>query len=128
MVSSITNGVKISVQTEFQPEYSNPFQAHFVFSYHVRIQNESDFTVRLLRRHWYIYDGNGQVREVEGEGVVGQQPTLEPGQSYEYSSGCNLDTSMGKMAGTYKMERIYDGKKFNVIIPDFNLIAPFRMN
>ena len=128
MVSSITNGVKISVQTEFQPEYSNPFKAHFVFSYHVRIQNESDFTVRLLRRHWYIYDANGQIREVEGEGVVGQQPTLEPGQSYEYSSGCNLDASMGKMAGSYKMERIYDGKNFNVIIPDFNLIAPFRLN
>jgi ApaG protein len=68
------------------------------------------------------------VREVEGEGVVGQQPTLEPGQCYEYTSGCNLNTSLGKMAGTYQMERIFDGKFFNVIIPDFTMSAPYRMN
>jgi ApaG protein len=128
MVSAITQGVKVSVQTEFQPQYSNPFQAHFVFAYHVRIENDSDYTVKLMRRHWYIYDANGQIREVEGEGVVGQQPTLEPGQCYEYSSGSNLNTSLGKMAGTYEMERIFDGKIFKVIIPDFTLIAPFRMN
>jgi ApaG protein len=128
MVSAITQGVKVSVQTEFQPQYSNPFQAHFVFAYHVRIENDSDYTVKLMRRHWYIHDANGQIREVEGEGVVGQQPTLEPGQSYEYSSGSNLNTSLGKMAGTYEMERIFDGKIFKVIIPDFTLIAPFRMN
>jgi ApaG protein len=128
MVSAITNGVKVSVLTHFQAEYSNPFQGNFVFSYHIKIQNESDFTVKLLRRHWYIHDANGLVREVEGEGVVGQQPTLEPGQSYEYTSGCNLNTSLGKMAGTYQMERIFDGKLFNVVIPDFSMIAPFRMN
>ncbi|MBB6003190.1 MULTISPECIES: Co2+/Mg2+ efflux protein ApaG [Arcicella] len=128
MVSAITNGVKVSVLTHFQPEYSNPFQGNFVFSYHIKIHNGSDYTVKLLRRHWYIHDANGLVREVEGEGVVGQQPTLEPGQTYEYTSGCNLNTSLGKMAGTYQMERIFDGKFFNVVIPDFTMVAPFRMN
>lgn len=128
MVSAITNGVKVSVLTTFQPEHSNPFHDNFVFSYHIKIQNESDYTVKLLRRHWHIYDANGLVREVEGEGVVGQQPILEPGQCYEYTSGCNLNTSLGKMAGTYQMERIFDGKFFNVIIPDFTMSAPYRMN
>ncbi|WP_026994585.1 Co2+/Mg2+ efflux protein ApaG [Flectobacillus major] len=128
MVSAITHGVKVSVVTEYQAEYSNPYHAHFVFSYKIKIENESDFTVKLLRRHWYIYDANGLIREVEGEGVVGQQPTLEPGQSHEYSSGCNLNTSIGKMAGTYQMERVFDGKLFNVVIPDFTMTAPYRLN
>ncbi len=128
MVSATTNGVKVSVVTEYQAEYSNPLQSHFVFSYRIKIENGSDFTVKLLRRHWYIHDANGLVREVEGEGVVGQQPVLEPGQSHEYLSGCNLNTSMGKMAGTYQMERIFDGKLFTVVIPDFTLVVPYRLN
>jgi ApaG protein len=128
MTSQITEGVRISVETDYQQEYSSPMQAHFVFTYRILIENKSDQTVRLLRRHWFIYDANGIVREVEGEGVVGQQPTLEPGQQHEYVSGCNLQTEMGKMRGTYLMERIVDGKQFLAIIPEFMLIAPFKLN
>lgn len=128
MISLITKGVKVSVVTEFQQDYSNAFQSHFVFTYRIRIENNSENTLQLLRRHWYIYDTFGTVREVEGEGVVGVQPILEPGESHEYVSGCNLRSSIGKMVGIYEMERIIDGKKINIEIPEFNLIAPFKLN
>ena len=128
MVTEITDGVKISVLTEYQSEYSNPLQAHFVFAYKIAIENGSEQTLKLLRRHWYIYDGNGTVREVEGEGVIGLQPVLEPGEGHEYVSGCNLKTSLGKMKGTYLMERLVDGKQFRVNIPEFVMVAPYRLN
>ena len=128
MVTQITEGVKVSVVTEYQPEYSTPLQSHFVFAYKISIENCSDQTVQLLRRHWFIYDSDGSVREVEGEGVVGQQPVLEPGETHEYVSGCNLKTSIGKMKGTYSMEKIVDGKNFMVNIPEFIMIAPYRLN
>jgi ApaG protein len=128
MTAAVTEGVKVSVLTEFQPEYSNPSQGHFVFTYKIKIENESDYTIQLLRRHWYIHDTNGIVRQVEGEGVVGQQPVIEPGECHVYTSACNLNMSIGKMVGTYLMERIIDGRQFRVQIPDFTLIAPFRLN
>ncbi|MBB3836657.1 MULTISPECIES: Co2+/Mg2+ efflux protein ApaG [Runella] len=128
MTSAITEGVRVSVMTQYQPEYSSPAQAHFVFTYRITIENHSEHTVQLLRRHWHIFDSNGTIREVEGEGVVGQQPTLEPGEIHEYVSGCNLRTSIGKMVGTYLMERLVDGKQFNVAIPEFTMIAPYRLN
>ncbi len=128
MVAAITEGIKISVRTEYQPEYSSPYNMHYVFIYKILIENTSDYTVQLLRRHWLIYDTDSSIKEVEGEGVVGQQPILESGDSHSYVSGCNLKSSIGKMKGTYTMERIIDGKKFEVTIPEFNLIAPFRYN
>lgn len=128
MVHEITQGVKVSVETEYQPEYSSPIQLHFVFTYRITIENNSPYTVKLLRRHWHIHDANNIVREVEGEGVVGQQPSLEAGQSHQYVSGCNLKSWIGKMYGTYLMERVMDGKKIIVKIPEFNMIVPFRLN
>ena len=128
MVSKVTDGVKVTVLTEYQPDYSNPGQDHFVFTYKILIENHSEHTVKLLRRHWLIYDANGTVREVEGAGIVGLQPILEPGDVHDYVSGCNLRTDLGKMAGTYLMERVLDGRQFRVIIPAFSLIAPYRMN
>ena len=128
MTSAITEGVRVSVLTQYQPEYSSPMQAHFVFTYRIAIENHSEHTIQLLRRHWFIHDSNGTMREVEGEGVVGQQPILEPGEVHEYVSGCNLRTSIGKMAGTYLMERVMDGKQFRVTIPEFMMITPYRLN
>lgn len=128
MVTEITEGVKISVETEYQPEYSSPSQYHYVFTYRITIENCSENTLQLLRRHWYIHDANTMLREVEGEGVVGQQPVLEPGQSHKYISGCNLKSGIGKMRGTYLMERIVDGKTFNVVIPEFTMVVPFKYN
>lgn len=128
MVSSVTEGVKVSVKTEYQSEYSSPLQAHYVFTYRITIENASEHTIQLLRRRWLIYDSNGTIREVEGEGVVGLQPVLEPGEVHEYVSGCNLRSSMGKMAGTYLVERIIDGKQLQVTIPEFTMVVPYKLN
>jgi len=126
MVTSITQGVKVSVETEYQPEYSSPSQHHYVFTYKISIENNSDHTMQLLSRLWNIIDLTYHKRVVEGEGVVGQQPVLEPGQSHQYVSGCNLKSGIGKMFGSYTMERLIDGKKVKVIIPEFTMVAPFR--
>ena len=128
MPTTTTQGVTVSVTTNYLPDYSSPGQEHFVFAYKIDIRNNSEFTVKLLRRHWHIHDANGIVREVEGEGVVGQQPILEPGQTHQYISGCNLKSGMGKMTGTYQMERIMDGSKMQVNVPEFTMIAPIRLN
>lgn len=128
MIAEITQGVKVSVETEYQPSYSSPSQYHYVFTYRITIENQSEFTIQLLRRHWHIFDAGFQSREVEGEGVVGQQPVLEPGQSHQYVSGCNLKSGIGKMVGTYQMERIVNGAKFEVLIPEFTMVAPIRLN
>ena len=128
MVTEITEGVKVSVETEYQPEYSSPSQYHYVFTYRITIENKSENTIQLLRRHWFIHDANTMLREVEGEGVVGQQPVMEPGQTHQYVSGCNLKSGIGKMRGTYLMERVVDGKTFEVIIPEFIMVVPFKYN
>jgi len=128
MVTEVTNGIKVSVETEYQPEYSSPSQMHYVFTYRITIENGSEHTIQLLTRHWFIHDANSLVREVEGEGVVGQQPVIEPGQHHQYVSGCNLKSGIGKMYGTYLMEKILDGQQFRVIIPEFTMILPFRLN
>ena len=128
MVAQITEGVKISVETTYQPEYSNPVNEHFMFAYKIQIENLGDYAVQLLSRHWIIFDSNGTKREVEGEGIVGLQPIIEPGQNHEYVSGCNLKTDMGTMQGTYQMKRLVDNELFDALIPEFTLIAPFKLN
>lgn len=120
--------MRVSVETEFQPEYSNPAQHHFVFTYRITIENKSDKTIQLLSRYWTIYDSTYPIRQVEGEGVVGKQPILEPGQQHQYVSGCNLRSGMGKMMGYYTMEKIIDGQQFVVNIPQFTMIVPFKLN
>ncbi|MCS6833401.1 MAG: Co2+/Mg2+ efflux protein ApaG [Flammeovirgaceae bacterium] len=126
MVTAITEGIRVSVETRYEEGHSLP--ENHVFTYKITIENNSQYTIQLLRRHWYIYDADGHKREVEGEGVIGQQPIIEPGQAYTYSSGCNLGYPMGKMVGNYLMERCLDGKKFKVQIPEFVMMAPFLLN
>ncbi|MEQ9424541.1 MAG: Co2+/Mg2+ efflux protein ApaG [Cyclobacteriaceae bacterium] len=128
MVSEITKGVEVSVETEYQPEYSSPRQYHFVFTYRITITNKSEYTIQLMRRHWHIHDAGFKNRQVEGDGVVGQQPVLEPGQTHQYVSGCNLKSGLGKMYGTYLMEVVLNGKRFEVKIPEFIMTAPYRLN
>lgn len=128
MVTATTHGVKVTVETEYQEGYSSPKQRHFVFTYRVTIENHGDYAVQLMRRHWLIYDSDGSVKEVEGEGVVGQQPVIEPGQSHQYVSGCNLQTGFGKMQGTYLMQRLSDDRAFDVEIPEFVMIVPYMLN
>ena len=128
MVSKISEGITVSVETFYQPEYSNPSASEFMFAYRITIENKNIYPVKLLRRHWYIYDASGSLREVEGEGVVGVQPQINPGNEYQYISGCNLQTEMGKMYGTYLMENCNNNKQFDVIIPAFEMTVPFKMN
>lgn len=122
------NGIKVSVETFYQPAYSRPLEMKYIFSYHIMIENLSDDTVQLLRRHWYIFDSNGVIREVEGEGVIGKQPVLAPGETHQYASWSPLTTEMGKMSGTYLFSRQSDNKQFRVKIPEFQLLAPFKLN
>lgn len=128
MATRVTHGIKISVESQYQELYSRPEQRQFYFSYRIRIENKSATTVQLLRRHWYIFDVAGTGQEVEGEGVVGQQPVLKPGEFYEYESACNLNSEIGSMHGTYLFVREADGGSFEVQIPRFELIATYRLN
>ncbi len=128
MVSKISEGVTISVETFFQPDYSNPVNSEYMFAYRVTIENNNTFPVQLLSRHWYIFDSNGANREVEGEGVIGVQPLINPGEQYQYVSGCNLKSEMGKMHGTYLMENKNNSKSFEVNIPVFEMTVPFKLN
>lgn len=128
MVSKVTEGVKVSVESFYQPDYSNPVNSEYMFAYRITIENNNGFPLRLLRRHWFIFDSNASHREVEGEGVVGVQPQINGGEQYQYISGCNLKTEMGKMYGTYLMEDIATKKQFSVNIPVFEMVVPFKMN
>lgn len=127
-IQQVTEGVSVTVETFFQPRQSNPIASEYLFAYRITIENLSTMPVKLLRRHWHIIDSNGSYREVEGEGVIGQQPVIEPSGSHQYVSACSLRTDMGKMHGTYLMENLYNKKLFKVAIPEFQMIAPFKGN
>ena len=115
-----THGIEVEVTPEYLAQQSSPEVSQFVFSYHITITNKSDNEVQLLARHWLITDGNGVLHEVKGEGVVGEQPKLKPGQKHQYSSFCPLTTPTGNMRGTFQM-RNHLGANFNVKIPLFFL-------
>lgn len=128
MESTVTDGVKISVEHFYQPDYSNPLQREFMFAYRVTIENNNSFPVQLLRRHWFIQDSSAEQREVEGEGVIGSQPIIAPLEQYQYISGCNLKSELGQMYGTYLMENANTKTRFKVKIPVFQMEAPFKRN
>jgi ApaG protein len=128
MVSKISEGVTISVETFYQPDQSNPATSEYMFAYRITIENNNSFPVKLMRRHWFIFDSDGTHREVEGEGVIGIQPEISNGQKYQYISGCNLRTELGKMHGTYLMENLNNKKNFYVNIPAFEMTVPFKLN
>ncbi len=128
MNTLITNGIAISVETFYQQAQSDVRSHQYVYAYRVTIENKSNTTVQLLRRHWFICDSLGEKREVEGEGVIGIQPVLKPGETYQYVSGCNLKTEMGRMHGTYLMENQHNKETFKVNIPSFDMIVPFKNN
>ena len=128
MVSEVTYDIKVSVESFYQQEYSKPLNSEYFFAYRVTVYNGSHHAVKLLRRHWFINDSNSVSREVEGEGVIGKQPLLQPGESYQYVSGCNLKTEIGKMHGTFLMERLDDRRQFYINIPVFRMMAPQKMN
>lgn len=128
-----TDTVSVEARSAYQPDYSVPIDDNYVFAYRVRITNRGQRSVRLLRRHWIVTDGAGQIREVEGEGVVGQKPVLAPGQSHEYTSWVQLDTPMGSMEGSFLMEHPASSPNeqatfFRAEIPRFLHMAPELLN
>ena len=128
MNTLITDGIEISVEAFYQKDYSRPSKKRYVFSYRVRIFNFREDSVQLLRRKWHIFDSAGFIREVEGEGVIGEQPILPPEGSHEYESWCPLNTPIGKMDGSFLMVSLETNETFSVLIPEFRLIAPFKLN
>lgn len=122
-----TSGVRVTVRSRFLPEQSSPAVGRWVFAYDVRIANEGGGTVQLVSRHWLIRDAHGRVEEVRGPGVVGKQPTLAPGQSFEYTSFCPLPTPFGSMEGSYQMVTP-DGLAFDAAIARFSLSQPLALN
>jgi ApaG protein len=125
--SATTEGIKVTVQAVYVPEQSSPRVRRYVFAYTVRIANEGGTPAQLRSRHWIITDGDGRVEEVKGPGVVGQQPLLNPGDQFEYTSGCVLTTPRGEMRGTYQMFRP-DGSGFDATIAPFELTLPYSLN
>ncbi len=125
--AATTDGVTVRVSVSYLPEQSEPERGRWFWAYHIRLENEGDESVQLLTRHWVITDGRGARHSVEGEGVVGEQPVIEPGASFDYVSGCPLATPSGAMQGSYQMVRA-DGAVFAVEIPRFSLFAPAVLN
>jgi ApaG protein len=128
MYTAITSGIHVQVSTQYEPAFSHPDGASFYFSYFIRIENRSDQPVQLLRRQWTIFDSVGLIREVEGPGVVGATPIIQPKRAFEYNSACDLQTTVGSMRGFYTMQNIETGQFFDVRIPVFRLEAPWILN
>ena len=128
MVSAISEGVQISVEVFYQEDYSFPIKNEYVFAYKIGIENHNAFAVQLLRRQWYIFDGNLEIREVEGAGVICLQPVIGSGQGFDYTSACNLQTDIGKMTGYYTFENQDTKELFKVNIPAFFMVAPSKLN
>ncbi|MGE0714492.1 MAG: Co2+/Mg2+ efflux protein ApaG [Alphaproteobacteria bacterium] len=125
MYSEITRAIRVTVKPFYLEDQSSPQENHYVWAYHVRIENTGEETVQLRTRHWRITDALGRLQEVRGPGVVGEQPVLRPGESFEYTSGTPLPTPSGIMVGTYQMETP-EGGQFDVRIPPFSLDSPHQ--
>ena len=125
MYSTTTRAIRVTVRPTYLDEQSSPTDGHFVWAYHVQVENLGKEVVQLLTRHWRITDSLGRIQEVRGAGVVGEQPVLNPGDSFEYTSGTPLSTPSGIMVGTYEMEN-QSGERFDVEVPAFSLDSPHQ--
>jgi ApaG protein len=124
MYEKVTRNICVSVRPFYLEEQSSPEEERFVWAYRVNIENRSEDTVQLLERHWRITDKRGHLQEINGPGVIGEQPVLKPGESFEYTSGCPLDTPSGIMAGSYEMGTA-EGQRFEIEIPAFSLDSSY---
>jgi len=127
MTDTLTRSVRIIVQPRYVAEQSSPEEQQYLFAYHITIRNEGDQPVQLLARHWVITNGEGRVEEVRGPGVVGYQPKLNPGQEFQYTSGCPLNTPVGTMHGSFQMV-MESGESFDAKIAPFRLAVPQVLN
>ncbi len=123
---AVTRGIKVSVRPFYLEDQSQPDERQFVWAYRVRIENHGSDNVRLLRRTWHITDSRGRTQHVAGDGVLGEQPQLDPGEAYEYTSGTPLETPSGFMTGAYHMVSVASGEPFDVRIPTFSLDSPHQ--
>jgi ApaG protein len=128
MSETITRGIRIIVRPRYVAEQSDPATQQYLFAYHITIRNEGDDTVQLLSRHWVITAGDGKVEEVRGPGVVGYQPILQPGEEFQYTSGCPLNTPVGTMHGEFNMVVQASGEPFDARISPFRLAVPGVLN
>ena len=128
MVQQVTNGIKISVKTNFEGTSYQNYRMYFSFSYSITIENQSNDSVQLISRHWKIFDSLNNVEIVEGEGVIGKKPILAPKKTYTYSSYCNLTSPTGSMRGFFNMINFTSTKNFRVYIPSFQLTVPAILN
>ncbi|MEN0075935.1 MAG: Co2+/Mg2+ efflux protein ApaG [Paracraurococcus sp.] len=126
--TAVTEDVRVTVRTYYLADQSEPARSHYAWAYRVTIANEGRRTVQLLKRSWLITDGLGRTQRVHGDGVVGERPVLDPGESFEYTSGTPLATPSGFMRGTYHMVATESGETFDVEIPGFSLDSPFQPN
>lgn len=124
----ITQGISVSVQTRYEGMHSAPEKRKYVHSYFITIENLGSNTVQLLTRHWTIMDSSLVKREVQGEGVIGKQPILKPGETHSYSSWCPLQTNIGKMHGYFTMVNLDTDEEFDVTVPEFALVSPEKLN
>jgi len=124
MYQAVTRNIRVTVKPQFLENQSLPEERKFVWAYTITVENQSEETVKLLTRHWIITDGLGRKQEVKGDGVVGEQPTLNPGDSFEYSSGCPLSTPSGLMQGSYGMVN-HRTEMFEIAVPVFSLDSPY---
>jgi ApaG protein len=124
MYEEITRQIRVIVRPQFLENQSQPDEGKYVWAYTITLQNHSDESVKLLTRHWIIIDGLGHTQDIKGDGVVGEQPLLRPGEQFEYTSGCPLSTPSGVMRGSYRMITV-KGEGFDVIIPAFSLDSPY---
>ncbi|SFF25079.1 ApaG protein [Fontimonas thermophila] len=128
MSETLTRGVRIIVRPRYVPEQSDPAAGQYLFAYHITIRNEGEDTVQLLSRHWVITNGEGRIEEVRGPGVVGYQPVLKPGEEFQYTSACPLDTPVGTMHGEFQMILPATGEGFDARINPFRLAVPGILN
>jgi len=128
MINYVTKGIRISVKTIYDGSYFKNYNLHFAFNYIIKITNQSKSTVQLKTRHWRIFDSLSPDVIIDGEGVIGEKPLINPGDSYEYSSGCLITSPVGAMRGFYNMIDVNNGKKFRAYIPTFKLNAPQALN
>lgn len=128
MLKENTQSIDIQVTTRYLAENSIPKENHYFFVYFITITNNNSFSVQLTKRHWDIIDSTGEKRRVDGEGVVGETPILEPGESFSYNSGCNLQSDVGAMYGYYSFINLITEAEFNVPIPRFEMMVPAKLN
>lgn len=128
MITQVTKGIKVTVQTSFEGTFFKNYKMHYAFGYTITIENQSSQIVQLTSRHWDIFDSLKEMETIDGEGVIGKKPVIQPGKSHTYSSGCLLASPIGAMKGFYNMVDLASIEEFEVEVPNFKLAAPFALN